>query len=178
MEYTIDEYQIAIRSWEDGDAESLAKHANNINIWKGLRDIFPHPYSVEDAQAYIQRAKSDGRNTHCVISINGNACGAISLLPKEDVYRQNVEIGYWLSEEYWGKGITTEAVRRMLDKAFDDTNIQRVYSAVFSSNQASAKVLFNAGMKREAIIAGSIIKDGYIQDEWLFSMQRMGRNVK
>lgn len=177
MEYTIDEYQIVIRPWEDSDAESLAKHANNINIWKGLRDVFPHPYSVDDASQYINRVKSDDPNTHRAITINGEACGAISLLPKDDVYRQNVEIGYWLSEEFWGKGITTEAVRLMIERAFEDPNVQRVYSAVFSSNQASAKVLFNAGMKREAIIAGSIVKDGHIQDEWLFSMQRMGRSV-
>ena len=146
MEYTIDEYQIVIRPWEDGDAESLAKHANNINIWKGLRDGFPHPYGVDDANAFISNANSDGRNIHRAIAINGKACGSVSLLPKDDVYRQNMELGYWLSEEYWGKGITTEAVRRSLDKAFEDPNIQRVYSAVFSSNQGSAKVLFNAGM--------------------------------
>jgi ribosomal-protein-alanine N-acetyltransferase len=99
-----------IRDYRLRDAESLAKHANNRRVWLGLRDAFPHPYTIEDARNFIHRATSDQPAKNFCIEINGSAVGGIGLRLHEDVHRNVAEFGYWLAEEFWGQGVMSEVV--------------------------------------------------------------------
>ena len=100
-----------LRPWKEGDEESLVRHANNRAIWRNLRDLFPHPYTLADARHWIQIANPSLKTTNFAIVVDGAAVGGIGLVLKDDVFRRSAEIGYWLGEEYWGRGIVSEAVR-------------------------------------------------------------------
>jgi RimJ/RimL family protein N-acetyltransferase len=99
-----------VRSWQLSDAESLAVHANNRNIWRNLRDAFPHPYTVADANAFIRSALAQVPETRLAIAVDGQAVGGIGFVLHDDVERVSAEIGYWLGEAFWGRGIMTEAL--------------------------------------------------------------------
>src|SRR4029077_17972802 len=97
-----------IRPWRLDDAESLAKHANNRRIWLGLRDLFPHPYGIEDAQEFIERVPAENEHTNFSNDIRGSAVGGIGLRLGQDVHRHAAEFGYWLSEDFWRRGVMSE----------------------------------------------------------------------
>src|SRR5215471_2916166 len=99
-----------IRPWRLDDAESLAQHANNRKVWLSLRDLFPHPYAIADAHRFLQRATNARPATDFCIEIASVAAGGIGIHPGQDVHRHTAELGYWLGEEFWGRGIVTEAV--------------------------------------------------------------------
>src|SRR5688500_13940703 len=102
-----------LRPWRTGDEESLVRHANNRNVWRNLRDAFPHPYTLADARQYIERQVSESKSLGFAIEVHGEAAGGIALHPQQDVARRSAEIGYWLGETHWGRGIMTEAVQTM-----------------------------------------------------------------
>jgi len=142
------------------------KHANNIKIWRNLRDGFPHPYTKKAAEDWLAITKNEETNLLLAIEYNGEAIGSIGAMFKDDVYRINAEIGYWLSEEYWGKGIVSEATTLLVDHIFRSYPlITRVYADLFSYNPASAKVLQKCGFHLEAIHKNAVIKDGQVLDE-------------
>ena len=100
-----------VRSWRAADLDSLVRHANNRNIWINLRDRFPSPYTIEDARAWIAFTQNAERMLHLTIAVNHEASGGIGVELEDDVNRRSGEIGYWLGEEHWGKGIATAAVQ-------------------------------------------------------------------
>ena len=104
-----------LRSWQSDDAHALAKAANNRNVWLTLRDLMPHPYTIEDAEAYLRRVAEEGPKQSLCIEVDGKAAGAISLRFESDVHRLTAELGYWLAEEFWGRGVMTEAVSGLVD---------------------------------------------------------------
>jgi RimJ/RimL family protein N-acetyltransferase len=159
-----------LRSWKETDAASLVRHANNERIAMNLRDGFPHPYTMEDARSWIKMVKENKKDPIFAIEIEGEACGGIGLHGGQDVYRFNAEIGYWLSEQYWGKGIVSEAVRIVIRYGFDHYPWTRIYAGVFSNNPASMKVLEKAGFLREAIFKKSVKKRGSYLDEHVYSI--------
>jgi len=161
-----------IRSWHEQDAASLTAHANNRKIWRNVRDAFPHPYREEDASGWIERASTEIPETHFAIVVDEKAVGAIGLLLKDDVYRRSAEIGYWLGEAYWGRGIVAEAVRALTDYAFENYDICRVYAGVFEWNTASMRVLEKAGYTFEARLKKAVTKEGLTVDEVVYSMIR------
>src|SRR4051794_41181666 len=99
-----------IRPWQLADLESLVRHANNRKIWLNVRDRFPHPYLIKDGRAFIKYAREDGSEKAFAIVVDGAAVGGVGFVGQPDVERVTAEVGYWLGEEYWGRGITTEAV--------------------------------------------------------------------
>ena len=109
----------AIRPWRLDDAESLARHANNRKIWLAVRDLFPHPYTIQDAHEFLQRTISEGSAMKFCIEIDGVAVGGIGVHPGEDVHRHTATMGYWLGEEFWGRGVMTEAVTAVTDFCFE-----------------------------------------------------------
>ncbi len=117
-----------IRSWEEGDEESLVHQANNRQIWLNLRDRFPHPYTLPDAKWWIQHAKDQKPQTDFAIDVEGNAVGGVSLLLQDDIERCSAEIGYWLGEPFWGKGIMTVVLKSLTEYAFREFNLTRVYA--------------------------------------------------
>lgn len=155
-----------LRQWQSGDEESLTKNANNYNIWRNLKDIFPHPYTIEEAHSWIKIAQNSPENFGIVI--DNEAVGGIGILLKDDIHRKNAEIGYWLGEAYWGKGIISSAITEIVDYTFKNYDIYRIYAGVFEYNLASMRVLEKAGFHQEAILKQSLFKEGKLYDEHIF----------
>jgi len=162
-----------LREWKEGDEQSLVLHANNRRIWRNLRDAFPHPYTLADAKHWIQIANPTTPSTNFAIVVDGAAVGGIGLLLKDDVFRRSAEIGYWLGEEFWGRGIVTEAVRAVTDYAFATFDLCRVYAGVFEWNAASMRVLEKAGYQFESRTRKSVTKDGQTIDELIYAIVRL-----
>jgi [ribosomal protein S5]-alanine N-acetyltransferase len=160
----------AVRSWRTSDAESLLRHANNRNIWLNLRDAFPHPYTKHDARAYIRSVRDRSPETTFAIAVNDEAVGSIGFVLRTDVERVSAEIGYWLAEPFWGKGITSEALVAVTKYAIDTHRLTRIYALPFAWNLASCRVLEKAGYTLEARLRRSAIKDGVITDQLQYAL--------
>ena len=161
-----------IRPWQLGDEAALVQHANNRNVWRNLRDVFPHPYTQQDAQEWIQRASTAEPITSFAIVIDGVAAGGIGFIPRGDVHRHTVGLGYWLGEEYWGRGLMTEAVCAITGYAFQNAEVHRLYACVYAWNPASARVLEKAGYTLEGRMRQHATKDGEKVDELIYGLLR------
>jgi len=157
-----------LRDWTPDDAMPLTRHANNPHIARHMRDAFPAPYTVEDARRFIAMATKNSQALLLAIEVNGGAAGGIGIHVLPDVYRGTAEIGYWLSENYWGKGIATDAVRSIIPVAFDRFPVIRLQAGIFADNPASMRVLEKCGFCREAIHKKAITKNGMVMDEHLY----------
>ncbi|MEP6926328.1 MAG: GNAT family protein [Ginsengibacter sp.] len=160
-----------LRPFQITDKKALAKYANNEKIGKNLRDRFPYPYTEEDAEWFINFVLENNvplRNF--IIEINNEAVGTIEFRPGEDVYRLNAEIGYWLGEEYWGKGIMTAVIKETVKYIFENSDINRVFALPFSTSIASARALEKAGFIKEATIRKGVIKNGKVLDYYIYSI--------
>src|ERR1051325_3918184 len=156
--------QCTLRPWRLDDAESLASHANNRKIWLTVRDLFPHPYTVQDAREFLQRAMSEQPELKFCVDIKGAAVGGVGVHPGHDVHRHTATIGYWLGEEFWGRGIMTEAVAAVTDFCFANFALRRISAEVFSTNPASARVLEKAGFILEGRLKNHVLKEGETLD--------------
>lgn len=161
--------RLTVRSWRPGDAAHLAPLANNRAIWRNLRDRFPHPYSVADADAFIATCLAREPETNFAITLDDAAIGSIGLIPGEDIYRKSAEFGYWLGEPYWGRGYATEAIRGVSDWALAQFDLARLYALVFTWNTASARALEKAGFVRESTARNAAFKEGKLADEWVYA---------
>ncbi len=170
MHIEIDAWQV--RSWRQGDQDAIVRYANNRNVWRNLRDYFPHPYTMRDANAWIDWVKREDPEVNFAIASPNEAIGAVGLRILEDVYRRSAEIGYWLGEPFWDRGITTLALRALSDWAFERFDIVRLQAAVFEWNAASARVLEKAGYEFEARMRQSVTKDGQTIDQLLYARLR------
>jgi [ribosomal protein S5]-alanine N-acetyltransferase len=162
---------IILRPWSIDDAAQLAEIANNKNIADNVRDLFPFPYSLKDARKWIRSIlplNSPPRNF--AVLDNNVIVGNIGILIKEDVYRKNIEIGYFIGEKYWGQGIAVKAIKAVTSYAFSNFDIVRVYAETYADNQRSRRALEKAGLKLEAILRNSIIKNGIIKDSCIYSI--------
>ena len=158
-----------IRPWRLDDAESLAKHANDRKVWLGLRDLFPHPYTIDDAHEFLQKKIIGQSATIFCIEINGAAVGGIGIHPGQDVHRHTATLGYWLGAEFWGRGIMTEAVAALTDFCFENFPLRRISAEVFANNPASARVLEKAGFILEGRLRNHVLKDGELLDSLLYA---------
>jgi RimJ/RimL family protein N-acetyltransferase len=154
-----------VRSWRPADVESLALHANNRKIWLNLRDAFPHPYTKRDAREYIRTVRQRVPETGFAIAVDDEAVGSIGYVLHGDVERVSAEIGYWLAEPFWGRGITTEALTAVTHHAIATHGLTRVFAVPFAWNAASCRVLEKAGYVLEGRLRRSAIKDGRITDQ-------------
>ena len=167
MDQPIGEYRI--RDWRMEDAPSIARHANNKKIWLNLRDIFPHPYTLSHARAYISNAITVNPATAFAIATPSEAIGGIGLVPGTDVHRFTAEMGYWLAEPFWGRGIMTRAVACMTAYAIGELKLHRVFAEPYTTNPASARVLEKAGFTREGVLRSNVYKDGRVLDQYMYS---------
>lgn len=158
-----------IRLWEESDAGALAKYANNRNIWLNLRDGFPYPYTRENAQAFLQSVSRQNPVTFYAIATQEKAIGGIGITLNEDVHRLTAEMGYWLGEPYWRRGIMTETVTRFTDYVFEHFDLVRVYAEPYAHNVSSCRVLEKAGFALEGRMRNSVVKDGQIADQFLYA---------
>jgi ribosomal-protein-alanine N-acetyltransferase len=161
-----------VRSFRADDAESLAHHANDHEIWINLRDRFPHPYTLADARAWIAHAVSNEEPPSFAIDVDGEVVGGIGLRLNDDVERISAEIGYWVGRAYWGRGIATDAVRAVTEHAFTTRDLTRVYALPFADNAASIRVLEKAGYVREGLLRRSAIKHGIVRDQLMYATVR------
>lgn len=161
-----------IRPWRLDDADSLAKHANNRKVWLAVRDLFPHPYTIRDAHEFLQRALSDEVTTKFCIEINSRAVGAMGIQPGREVNSHTATLGYWLGEDFWGRGITTGAVRALTDFWFQNFPVRRISAEVFANNPASTRVLEKAGFVFEGRLKNHVIKNGELLDSLLYAKTR------
>lgn len=157
-----------LRPWRRADAESVAVHANDREVWRNMRDRFPHPYSLKDAKEWLAFVATVPPATNFAIDVDGDAVGGISFEPLVDVFRIGAELGYWLGKAHWNRGIVSEAVQAVTTHLFAHFEFERVQASVFSWNPASAKVLEKAGYTLEATNRRAMIKEGVVGDRWLY----------
>ncbi|RBL90401.1 GNAT family N-acetyltransferase [Chitinophaga flava] len=157
--------EIKLRKLTATDNTELARMANNKLIWNNLRDRFPHPYSLEDADFFINLVKDEEPCYNFAIEYNGKLAGVITLMPQEDVYRRNAEIGYWIGQEFWGKQIMTQAIALITDYGFKSLQLKRIFTGIFEYNPASMRALEKNGYEKEGIAQQSIYKNGQYWNE-------------
>jgi ribosomal-protein-alanine N-acetyltransferase len=154
-----------VRSWRSSDLEPLVRYADNRNIWIHLRDRFPHPYTTADGRVFLREMLAQRPETTFAIAVDGEAAGCIGYQPQADVERVSAEIGYWLGEPFWGRGIATEALGALTQYAVATHGLTRVYALPFASNTASCRVLEKAGYRLEGRLRRSAIKNGSVTDQ-------------
>ena len=167
---TIQREQYILRPWDPEDAPALVKHANNPRVAGNLRDGFPYPYTMTDARKWLAMAGDNKDDVILAIEVGGEAAGGIGLHGFKDVYRYNGEIGYWLSEAFWGMGIMSDAVGMMVEYAFTQTRWLRLFASIYQHNLSSMRVLEKNGFTREAIHKKAVMKGGELLDEHLFAL--------
>jgi [ribosomal protein S5]-alanine N-acetyltransferase len=151
------------------DAELLAKHANNRKVWLGLRDIFPHPYTTDDGREFLQETTTAQPTTNFCIEVGGAAVGGIGIHLGQNERRHTAGVGYWLGEDFWGRGIMTEAVAAFTEFCFENFGLRRISAEVFANNPASARVLEKAGFILEGRLKNNVIKNGELLDSLLYA---------
>jgi [ribosomal protein S5]-alanine N-acetyltransferase len=162
-----------IRPWRAEDATAVVKYGNNRKIWSNLRDGFPYPYTLEAAQSFIKNAIQQSPVTYFAIATPEETIGGIGVTPNADVHRLTAEMGYWLGEPFWGRGIMSETVRVFSDWVFERLGLVRIYAEPYARNQASARVLEKAGFELEGRLRASVIKDGQIGDQLMYAKIRL-----
>jgi RimJ/RimL family protein N-acetyltransferase len=159
-----------VRAWRQADASALVRHANNLNVARQLRDRFPHPYTRANAAAFLKHAgRKEGAESNLAIEVDGEAAGGIGFVPGADVERYSAEVGYWLSEQYWGRGIVTEALLLVTADLFERRNLLRVFALPFADNVGSIRVLEKAGYVCEGLLRSSSVKYGEPRDQALYA---------
>lgn len=163
-----------LRPFVPEDLTAWVRHANDPTVAANLTDAFPHPYTEEHGKAFLVEAAKEVPLRRC-IAVEGECCGAIGLHPKADLWRRNMELGYWLAKEHRGKGIMPKAVQLMVELGFRTfPEIVRIYATPFGSNTASQRVLEKAGFTLEAKLTGTLFKAGRFEDEWIYTVRRTG----
>ena len=158
-----------IRPWRKEDAVSLQRHADNRRIWLNLRDVFPHPYTIANAEFFLELVAKEEPLATFAIATESEAVGCIGLRLGVDVHRQTAELGYWLGEPFWGRGMMTEAVAAFTAEAFRRYDVVRIFAEPFATNTASIRVLEKAGFTCEGMLRANVIKDGKILDTFLYA---------
>ena len=163
---------VQLRDINTVSSSQIQQLANNYAVKKNLRDFFPFPYSVEDAEFFLESAAVGSMGHVFALYADQAFIGIGSLIPQKQEHRINAEIGYWIGEPYWGKGYATAAVKQLVTFAFEELDLLRVYAGVYDYNIASMRVLEKSGFQKEAIMRSSIIKEGKLHDEHVYSIRK------
>ena len=164
--------ECTLREWRRGDERSLVHHANNPNVTRNLADVFPYPYRHDDAVMWIGRHVGVEPQTQFAIVIDEDTIGGIGIYPGTDIHRRSAELGYWLSEEHWGRGIMTEAVRAVTRYAFETFDLQHIFAGLFERNIGSRRVLEKAGYVLEGHLRMHVTKNGETMDDLIYGIVR------
>lgn len=163
---------LILRKWKESDAEALLKYAGNPKITAMMSDGFANLATPEGSAKFIAFANSGEDKIYRAIELNGEVIGGIGVSVQTDIYRKNAELGYWLAEPFWGKGIISEAIRIMISEAFEKLDIARIFARPFHTNKASHRVLEKAGFRLETILEKAVFKNGEYLDEHLYSIRK------
>lgn len=163
-----------LRPWLLSDAEAVAIAADNPNIAANLRNAFPSPYTSADAEWFVGDciAQGEERRLMRAIVIDGKASGSVGVFVQDDVYEKTAELGYWLAEDHWGKGVMTEAVRQICREAFERFDILRIYAEPFADNLGSRRVLEKAGFTCEGTMRNGVYKNGRVHSYCMYALLR------
>lgn len=159
---------ISLRTWQDDDVEVLTTYFNNINVWNNLRNYIPHPYQQTDAQTFIDAQKDIFPTQNFAILDENEIVGGIGITLLDDVYKMNVELGYWVAEPFWGKNIATIAVGLMTNYIFETFAINRIVAEVFDFNKPSMRVLEKNGYYLECVRRKGILKNDFLMDDFVW----------
>ncbi len=162
--------QLVLRPFRAEDEPDLARLANNKKVADNLRNAFPYPYSEADARAFLSMVKSQDPQITFAIVYSGALAGTIGLVPGSDIYSQSAELGYWLGEPCWNKGIMTQAIPLIVHHAFTALNLIRLHAGVFEYNTASRRVLEKCGFVLEGIFRKAIFKNGKFYNEYRYAL--------
>jgi len=161
-----------LKKWRLDYVKDIAKYANNKKIADNLRNAFPYPYTEDDAKRYINHCiikEGDGQVCRAIV-VDGEAVGSIGVFFRDDVYSKTAELGYWLAENFWCKGIMTRAIAQVCEMIFSEYDVVRIYAEPFANNIGSRRVLEKAGFILEGIMKNSVFKNDTIQDSCMYAM--------
>jgi RimJ/RimL family protein N-acetyltransferase len=164
---------ISIRPLLASDAENIVKYGNNYEIAKKLTDQFPHPYTLEKAEGFIEKVSENNPSNIMGIIYDGELIGIIGLHLQSDVFRMNAELGYWIGQPFWGKGIMTTVIQKMVKYSFENFDITRIFARPYGSNIGSQKALEKAGFKLEAKFEKILIKNNVFEDELVYAIRKV-----
>lgn len=167
---------VELKPWAEPHIPALTRHANNKKIADKLRDNFPHPYTAEDARLWILANRPLHPITNFAVLVDGEAAGGVGMVFKNDIYRKTVEIGYWVAEPFWGRGVASMAVRQLINHIKRDFDFVRIYAEVFSNNPASMRVLEKNNFHREAILEKAIYKNNNLLDAHVWALILTGQD--
>jgi len=162
-----------LRCWRDSDAPALAEHANNLKVWRNMSDGFPHPYTLATAEHWARQGHLDFGGDNWAVAFDDTAVGGCGIAQQSGPTRCNAEIGYWLAEPYWGRGVATRVARALLERAFANHEITRVFAPIHAGNAASMRVAEKAGLARESVQPQSAIKAGQVIDRVVYACYRV-----
>lgn len=160
--------KIELSAWKEEDISFLIQYANNFRVWETLRNSFPHPYTKKDAEEWVNSNLHNNPISNFAIKADGKTVGGAGVILKSDIYIKNAEIGYWIAEPFWGKGIATAVISQLVTYIFSNLDIIRIYAEVFSNNPASMKALAKNGFQQEAILQKSIFKNNQLLDTYIW----------
>jgi len=163
---------ISLRPWAMNDLDRLVLYANNKKIFDNLTDAFPYPYTKDDGIKFIEKNSTENPIKILAVIFNDEPVGSIGVFPDVDVHRKNAQIGYWIAEPFWGRGIGTEAILKMVDYCFKTFDIERIYALAYGRNKASQRALEKAGFKIEAMLEKTIFKNNEFLDEIIYARRR------
>lgn len=166
----LQERNLILRPPRDADQAILAELANSKEVSSHLRDYFPSPYDTKDAEFFINMTKNQTPVTTFAIEFDSHFCGIISLVKQTDIYRYSAEIGYWLGESYWNKGIITTAVKLITDYGLNQLHLIRIYAGIFEGNSRSMRVLEKNGYLKEGVFKKGVFKNGQALDEHRYAI--------
>ena len=161
-----------IRKWELSDAKDLAAALSNKKVQDNLRDGLPYPYTEQDGKEFISAMLSADENETFAfaIMVDDKVVGSIGIFRQGNIHRQTAELGYYIAEEYWGKGIMTEAVKQICEYVFAKSDIIRIYAEPFAYNIASCRVLEKVGFQYEGTLRSNAVKNGRVIDMEMYSL--------
>ena len=163
-----------IRKWKLTDAKDIAVALSNKKIQDNLRDGLPYPYSEQDGIDFISSMLSanEDETFAFAITLDDKVIGSIGVFRQQNIHRQTAEMGYYIAEEHWGKGIMTDAVKQICEYVFKNSDILRIYAEPFAYNAGSCRVLEKAGFQYEGTLRNNAVKNGKVIDMKMYSLLR------
>lgn len=164
--------KVVLRPYRDSDVESLAKHIGSRAVARDTSAI-PHPYTMEHAREWLAYVRDSGEE-QSAITQGDEVIGGIGFMRLDAlaVSARGREIGYWLGEAFWGRGIMTEAVRALTEWGFAELGLVRIEASVYARNPASARVLEKAGFVYEGRRRARYFKEGEYIDALMYALVR------
>lgn len=163
---------VSLRPWSNEDLHELVRLANNAHIARFMADVFPHPYNEQHGKTFIELANGKQPASVFAIIVDNKPVGSVGLHAQADIMRKNYEIGYWLGEEHWGKGIAVEAIRQIVEYGFGALDCTRIFARIFGNNLASQKAIAKAGFRLEARFEQTIFKNDAFVDELIYAIRK------